>query len=192
MLPATAILLMSLLNGASPTPLTIGEKLPETSSLVATTGKSVSFADFQQDLLVIIVTCNECPVARAYEPRFIDFARKYGGDGGRVGVVAINPYDREGDTLEDMKARSADSAFPFPYAQDRKAELTKRLGAQKTPHLFVFGKDRTLLYHGAFDDSWVNPEAVKRHYLVEVVEAIAAGTKVPDPTKPEGCPLHLR
>ena len=169
----------------------LGEKIPAFKNLPTATGKKISLNDFTQDVLVVVVTCNECPVAQAYEPRFVEFAKSHSGPGAKVALLAVNPYDREGDSLEDMKKRAEASALPFEYAQDKDHQLTLQLGAEKTPHVFVFNKDRNLVYKGAFDDSWADPEAVKRHYLVEVVTAMLSGKPVPPVTKPEGCPIHI-
>jgi thiol-disulfide isomerase/thioredoxin len=175
---------------ANPKPMEIGAALPASAAMPAAAGGELKLSEVKAPVLVLIVTCNECPVARSYEPRFVEFAKKHAGPDGKVAVIAINPYDREGDTLRDMEQRVGEVGIPFPYVQDAKQELTKSLGATKTPHVFVFDKDRKLAYHGAFDDNWADPTGVKRQYLVEVVESLQAGKEVIAPTKPEGCSIH--
>jgi len=171
--------------------IAIGDSIPAFENLPAASGKEISLKDFPQEVLVVVVTCNECPVARAYEERFVDFVKAHCGPDKKVAFLAINPYDREGDTLADMKTRVAESKLPFEYAQDKDHLFTKKLGAEKTPHVFVFDKDRKLVYKGAFDDSWGDPSTVKKHYLADVVDALLHGKKVPAVTKPEGCPIHI-
>lgn len=178
-------------QAAAPEGLKIGDPIPPFENLPTTKGSTVSLGDFTEDVLVIVVTCNECPVARSYEPRFVEFVRHHREGGKKVGFLAVNPYDREGDTMKEMKERAEEMEFPFPYAQDVEQKLTKGLGAKKTPHLFVFDKDRKLVYQGAFDDSWVDPGEVKKHYLEDVVAALASKSPVPPSTKPEGCAIHF-
>jgi hypothetical protein len=59
--------------------------------------------------------------------------------------------------------------------------------------VFVFGKDRVLLYHGTVDDDYEDPRAVKNHYLRDALDA--ALTDV-DPTvaetRPVGCTIKWR
>jgi hypothetical protein len=175
---------------ANPKPIDVGTPLPSSKPMAQAQGGELSLADAKADVLVLIVTCNECPVARSYEARFVDFAKKHAGAGSKTMVVAINPYQSAGDTLDDMKARVAEAGIPFPYVQDKGQELTMALGAMKTPHLFVFDKSRKLAYHGAFDDNWADATAVKRVYLEEVVTALLEGKSAIAPTKPEGCSIH--
>lgn len=183
------VALIGLLS-ADPKGLAIGDKAPNFRDLPTADGKKVGLADFHQEVLVIVVTCNECPVARSYEPRFVEFAKKYCGPGGKVALLALNVYDREGDKLADMKSRAEESQLNFPYAQDASQKLGKNLGAAKTPHVFVFNKDRRLVYKGAFDDNWADADGVKNRYAEDAVKATLSGGKPPEPTTPEGCPIH--
>ncbi|MBY0587121.1 redoxin domain-containing protein [bacterium] len=185
------IVLGSWLLSASAKPMEVGAELPAAKPMPQAQGGEVSLGELKADVLVLIVTCNECPVARAYESRFVEFAKSQTSQKGNVALVAINPYDRTGDTLEEMKVRVAEAGIPFPYVQDKGQELTKALGATKTPHVFVFDKNRKLAYHGAFDDNWADPTGVKKQYLVDVVTSLQAGKSVIPPTKPEGCSIHL-
>jgi hypothetical protein len=184
-----SVVLLGMIS-APPKPIEVGSALPASQSMAKAGGGELSLGDVSSDVLVLIVTCNECPVARSYESRFVEFAKKHAGAESKTTVVAINPYTTAGDTLEEMAARVKEAGLPFAYVQDKGQALTKSLGALKTPHLFVFGRDRKLVYHGAFDDNWADPTAVKRNYLEEVVVALIAGKEVIAPTKPEGCSIH--
>jgi hypothetical protein len=186
----SSLVISTALLSANPKPIEVGTPLPTSKPMAQAQGGELSLADVKADVLVLIVTCNECPVARSYEARFVEFAKKHAAAGSKTMVVAINPYQSAGDTLDDMKARVAEAGFPFPYVQDKGQELTKALGAMKTPHLFVFDKARKLAYHGAFDDNWADATAVKKVYLEEVVTAILEGKPTIAPTKPEGCSIH--
>src|SRR5262245_14818706 len=68
--------------------VSIGETAPAWTDLPGTDGKKHSLADLKdKDVVVVVVTCNHCFVAVAYEDRIVAFTRKYGS---KVGVVAIN------------------------------------------------------------------------------------------------------
>ena len=186
----SSLVMSAALLTANPKPIDVGAPLPVSKPMLQAQGGEIALAEAKADVLVLIVTCNECPVARSYESRFVEFAKKHAAPDSKTMVVAVNPYQSAGDTLDDMKARVAEVGFPFPYVQDKGQELTKALGAMKTPHLFVFDKSRKLAYHGAFDDNWADATAVKRVYLEEVVTALLEGKPAIAPTKPEGCSIH--
>lgn len=175
---------------APPKGIDVGGAMPDFADLPTANGQTVSAKDFPQDVLVLVITTNECPVARLYEARFVDFVNKHQKPEGKVALLAVNAYDSEGNTLEDMKARVAESKLNYTYAQDVEQKLSKAIGATNTPHVFVFDKERKLVYKGAFDDNWSDPTAVKHRYVEDAVVGILNGGSVPKPTKPEGCPIH--
>lgn len=177
-------------EAATPKTLELGASLPEFTALPTADGKSISANDLKQDVLVLVVTSNECPVARIYEARFVEFAEEHCKANGKVALVAVNTYGSEGNTLEDMKQRVEESKLNYPYAQDAKQELAKAVGATNTPHVFVFNKERKLVYKGAFDDNWSDPTAVKHRYVEEAVESLLHGAPMPKSTKAEGCPIQ--
>ncbi len=178
-------------------PLAIGAKAPD-FQLPGVDGKTYSLADFADaKVLVVAFTCNHCPTAQAYEPRFIQFADDYRKKG--VAFVAISPNDDKalrldelgytdlGDSFEDMKIRARDHNYNFPYLYDGDTQATSlAYGALATPHVFVFDSDRHLRYAGRFDDSDV--KEVQSPDVVNAVEAILAGNPVPvETTRVFGC-----
>jgi hypothetical protein len=84
--------------------LRIGEEAPDFRDLVGTDGKKYSLASFEDvPTLVLIVSCNHCPYAQAYEDRMIAIQRDYMDRG--VGFVAVNSnYDKDypEDSYESM------------------------------------------------------------------------------------------
>src|SRR5438876_8158488 len=127
---------------AAPTaaaPIKVGTQAPDFKGLEATDGKSYSLADFKgKDVFVLCITCNHCPVAIAYEDRIIDFAKKYAGQNGKVGFIAINVNPGEEDGLPQMKQRVKDKSLPYVYAIDPSQKIGRQLGAFVTPEFFVF------------------------------------------------------
>src|SRR5438309_2313889 len=99
--------------------LNIGDKAPAWMDLEGTDGKKHSLADLaDRDAVVVVFTCNTCPVARDYEDRIIAFANEYAKPGSKVALVAINVNTVKGDQLPDMTARAEKRKFPFPYLYD--------------------------------------------------------------------------
>jgi len=65
-------------------------------------------------------------------------------------------------------------------------------GAERTPEVFLFDRDRKLVYHGAIDDSR-DEGAVTQRYLRDAIEAVLAGDEPPvRETPPVGCTVKWR
>lgn len=155
-----------------------GDKAPAWEGLEGTDGKTHALADLKdKDVVVVVFTCNSCPVARGYEERISAFASAHAGPGAKVAVVAINVNTGKDDALPAMKARAEKQKFPFAYLFDPTQDIARKYGANYTPEFFVLGKDRTVLYSGAFDDKAPPAEPTARH-LEDAVKAALAGKKV--------------
>lgn len=173
--------------------LEIGEKGPG-FTLAGTDGKVYSLETFKDAKVVVIVfTCNHCPVAVAYEDRLIELAEGYKEEG--VAFVAINPNDPAivpQDSFENMLKRAKEKKFPFPYLYDADQTVAKAYEATVTPHVFVLDKERKLAYAGAVDDN-NNPTRVKEHWLKDALDALLAGNTLERPvTKEHGCSIKWR
>lgn len=149
-------------------------------SLPGVDGKSWSLGSFSDaEILVVVFTCNHCPYAKASEDRLIEIQDDYRDQG--VRLVAINPNDDRkypDDSFASMKERAADKGFNFPYLRDEGQEVARAYDAACTPDIFVFGRDRKLIYNGRIDDNWQHPELVKRRDLRAVLDAALKGKTV--------------
>lgn len=171
--------------------LKIGDAAPTWSGLVGVDDKQHALPDYEKaKLLVVVFTCNHCPVAVAYEDRLVGLQKDYGPKG--VQVVAINsnsPKKQPQDSLEKMKDRANNKRFNFPYVVDATQSVAKEYGATCTPHVFVLDKDRKIAYVGAIDDS-MRAEKVKEPYLRSALDALLEGKKPPrEVTQQVGCSI---
>jgi thiol-disulfide isomerase/thioredoxin len=146
-----------------PVTLAIGAKAPD-FKLQGTDNKLYSLTSFAKaKILVIVFTCNHCPTAQAYEDRIIQLTNDYKNKG--VQVVAISPndptairtdelgYTDMGDSFEEMKIRSKQKKYNFPYLFDGKTQTAaKAYGPIATPHVFIFDNERKLRFQGRIDD----------------------------------------
>ena len=167
--------------------LEIGDAAPNWKGIVGVDDKDHALADFKKAKVVVIVfTCNHCPVAKAYEDRLIELQKDYKKQ--KVQVVAVNVNNMEADKLPAMKVRAKEKKFNFPYLYDATQKIGLDYGAIKTPHVFVLDVDRKLAFVGAIDDNVQKPDEVEKTYLRDALDAILADKK-PDPaeTKAVGC-----
>ena len=151
-----------------------------------------SFAD--AELLVVVFTCNHCPYAIACEDRLIAIQEDYRDKG--VQLVAINPNDAVNypdDSFDNMKVRAAEKGFNFPYLRDETQEVARAYDAACTPDVFVFDRDRKLLYNGRIDDNWRQPDQVTRRELRELLDAALEGGTVDFAHTPSmGCSIKWK
>jgi len=164
----------------------VGEKAPDFEAK-GVDGKNYSLKSTSDaKVTVICFTCNHCPVAVAYEDRFIEFANKYKEKGVQFVAINVNP-----ESEMDMKQRAEEKGFPFAYCKDESGKSARAFGARVTPHIFVLNQKRELAYVGAFDDN-LDDSKVKEHYVTDAIDAILAGKPVAKATtRPVGCSIRL-
>lgn len=169
--------------------LSVGDAAPVWKDLPGTDGKKHSLVDHADQVVVVVFTCNSCPVAESYEDRVIAFAEKYKD---KVAVVAINVNTIPDDRLDAMKKRAEKKKFPFEYLYDETQKIARDYGATFTPEFFVLTKDRKIAYMGAMDDK-TKADEVKEKYLEAAVDAVLKGNK---PAKAEtvahGCLIRFK
>jgi peroxiredoxin len=155
--------------------LTVGDAAPAWENLDGTDGKKHSLADLKNKAVVVVVfTCNSCPVAQDYEARLLAFAEKHARPDSPVAVVAINVNTTKEDALPAMKARAEKRKYNFPYLYDPSQQIARKYGAMFTPEFFVLDKHRKVVYTGAMDDKAPPGEPTQR-YLEAAVAAALAG-----------------
>jgi peroxiredoxin len=169
--------------------LKIGDAGPAWTALSGTDDKAHSISDYKDSkALVIVFTCNHCPVATAYQDRLIALQKDYQERG--VQVIAICVNKGTADDLAAMKKRAESAGFNFPYLYDPTQKSGMDYGATCTPHVFVLDKDRKLAYTGAIDDN-MSADSVKKQYVRASLDAILAG-KQPETTttRQQGCGIR--
>ncbi len=168
--------------------LAIGSPAPN-FELPGVDGKTHKLADYASSpVLVIVFTCNHCPVAQSYEQRIEKLAADYKDRG--VAVVAIQPNDPKAltideldssdtsDSLEEMKIRVQYKHLTYPYLYDGDTQsVTRAYGPQATPHAFIFDSERRLRYQGRIDNSY-RMELVKTQEARDAIDALLAHREV--------------
>lgn len=166
--------------------LSIGDAAPQWEDLPGVDGRQHSFSDWkEQQLLVVVFTCNSCPYAVDAEDRLIALQKDCSNKG--VALVAINVNKIEEDSLLAMKERAAEKGFNFPYLFDETQQIAKSYGAMATPECFLIDLSRKVRYMGAIDDS-PDGKNVSKKYLELAIDAVLRGNS-PEvaETVPIGC-----
>ncbi len=139
--------------------LALGSRAPD-FTLPSTDGTQTGLNDFAQaEALVVLFICNHCPYVIHIAPALATLAAEYMKR--NVAFVAINSNDTEhypADSFERMKEEKARRGYPFPYLFDETQAVAQAYRAACTPDLFVFDRQRQLVYRGQFDDT--RPERI--------------------------------
>jgi len=173
--------------------LSIGATAPKFSLVNAVDGKTVAFHPGDGKVSVVVFTCNQCPYAKAFEPRIIELAKQYQAKG--VVFYAIDPNDESQyavESLAEMKARATAEGYPFPYLKDGDSTIAHAYGARVTPHVYVIDGSGTLRYRGYVDDS-AKPEERRTTGLSNALDDLLAGKTVANQTtRAFGCTIKWK
>ncbi len=131
----------------------------------------------------------ECPLAEAYAPRLAEVARDFGKRG--VGFFGVDANQQDGPVAIGRFAEK--HGLPFPILKDVGNSLADRLGAERTPEVFVLDGSRAVVYRGRVDDQYaigIHRPSPTRHDLVDALVAVLAGRPVATPrTDAVGCKI---
>lgn len=173
--------------------LAVGAKAPQFSLVNATDGKTVAMKPDDGRVKVVVFTCNECPYAKAFEPRIIEIANRYGHKG--VSFYALDPNDdvkHPGESLAAMKARATEKEYPFPYLKDGDSSIARAYGARVTPHVFVVDGTGVVRYRGYVDDD-AKAEKRKTTGLTDALNLLLDGREVANAdTRAFGCTIKWK
>ena len=168
--------------------LRIGDDAPP-FELPGVDGETHSLDDYDAQPVAVVFSCCHCPYVMAWEDRINDVAREYDG---RAGVVCINSNDHIGDSFADMEKRAREKGFVFPFLRDEDQSVAAAYSPSRTPEVFVFDAERRLVYHGAPDSDYRDPNGAEP-YLRRALDAVLAGRTPPvEQTPPVGCTIKWR
>jgi peroxiredoxin len=169
--------------------LEIGARAPS-FALPGTDGKTWRLSDFARaEVLVVFFTCNHCPyvlgsdedtraVAQSFAPRGVAF----------VGINSNSEQTHQEDDFAHMVERMKEKKFPWAYLRDLGQTAARAYGALRTPHFFVFDRDRRLVYTGRALDNPKDPARATARDLEAALQDVLAGRPVATPlTNPIGC-----
>jgi thioredoxin-related protein len=190
-LPVIAIAILALKPAGNPLP--IGAPIPKPDvKMKDITGVEVSFKDAQKkNGLLVMFSCNTCPVVRKYQSRTLEVC-KY-ASGKDIGIILLNSNEAtrdDGDSYDDMKDYAKEQRYNFNYVLDKNSVMADAFGANRTPEVFLFNKEGKLVYHGAIDDNQNGPDQVTRKHATIAIDEMIAGKDVSvKQTRSVGCSI---
>jgi len=169
--------------------LQLGDSAPG-FSLPATDGRTYSLDDFSTaETLVVFFTCNHCPYVTGSDEVTRVSAEKFGPRGVRfVGINSNSEVTHPDDDYDHMVARMNVHRFPWVYLRDLTQDTARAYGALRTPHFYVFDRDRSLVYTGRGVDSPRDADGITVNDLEAALDDVTASRPVRTAlTNPIGC-----
>lgn len=168
--------------------LEIGARAPE-FRLPATDGSSYALSDFKEEFLMIFFTCNHCPYVIGSDELTRVSALRFAEKGVRfVGINSNSAKTYQEDDFLHMVSRMKEQKFPWHYLYDESQEVALAYGALRTPHFYLFNRERKLLYTGRGVDQPRDESKVTVNDLDRVLEEVTSGNKPSvQVTNPIGC-----
>ena len=172
-----------------PFTLPLGSQAPD-FDLPGVDGQNHSLAEFREaPVLVLVFSCNHCPFVTGSEDRLKTLHRTYRPRG--VAFVAINSNEtvnHPDDSFDHMKERARKDRLPWPYLRDESQDVARAYGALRTPHFYVFDRQRKLRYSGRMDDNPRDASKATTHELADALDSLLAARPPAVPlTNPIGC-----
>ncbi|HEY1066520.1 MAG TPA: redoxin domain-containing protein [Pirellulales bacterium] len=151
-------------------------------------GQEVSLSGLADQRLVVVAFLGvECPLAKLYTTELVTLQKIYARH--KVAFLAIDANRQ--DSTSEMAAFAKTHKLDFPFLKDVGNAVADKIGATRTPEVFVLDESRTVRYSGRVDDRWqvgVQRKEPTRRDLVAAIDQLLAKRKVAvERTEPIGC-----
>jgi len=122
---------------------------------------------------VVIFIATKCPVSNAYNDRMEKVFEDYKAKG--INVIGINSNNTEPST--EVKSHAAEKGLKFTILKDDGNKIADRLGATRTPEVYLLDSKGKLAYHGRIDDAQ-KVESITSNDLRNALDEVIAGKAV--------------
>lgn len=174
-------------------PLELGSIIPMSKELMTNINdeKMSLNNNFNDNGLLVVFSCNTCPFVVMWEDRYRQLEKTCRLN--KVGMVYINSNEakRDGDdSKEAMKGYAKSMEYTFPYLIDQNSAIANAFGAKTTPHIYLFDKNKKLVYKGAIDDNFRDISQVEETYLLDAIQQMVSGVNIKiKETNAKGCSI---
>jgi peroxiredoxin len=189
------IILSALLLSLATYAADIGKPAPDFTG-TDINGQTIKLADYKGKIIVIESFNPDCPFDRNHYQGAAQELQKELTDKGVVWLLvnSVSPKNSSHRTAAKAQQEWKDLKISATaWLDDSDGAIGHLYGMKTTPHVFVIGKDGTLVYDGAMDDlaqPFGDPRTAK-NYVRTAVQNLLANQPVEIPkTKPYGCAVH--
>jgi len=167
------------------------EQRIENFSLPDFHGQLHALDDYPDRVVVLAFLGTECPLAKLYALRLVELAAEFAAKG----VVFLGIDSNLQDSLTDLGVFARAHRVTFPLLKDNNNVLADRLGAQRTPEVFLVDRQRIVRYRGRIDDQYglksgtgYAKSKLEERSLANAVNEVLQEKPVTHPIRPaQGC-----
>ena len=161
-----------------PLPPAIGTMIDD-FTLPDADGASHSLASLKgKNGTVVIFIATKCPISNGYNDRMEKVFEDYKAKG--INVIGINSNSTE--PAAEVKSHAAEKGLKFTILKDDGNKIADRLGATRTPEVYLLDAKGKLAYHGRIDNSQ-KAEGITSNDLRDALDQVIVGKAV---TKTDG------
>ena len=158
-----------------------GKPAPE-FTVTDLSGQSRQLSEFRGKIVVLEWLNPGCPVVgRHYRSGNMPSTQAVAAADGAVWLQVNSSAMGDLDAAKSAEWQKKQNVIATAYIRDQSGKLGRLYGAEMTPHLYVIGKDGTLVYQGAIDDqpnaSQANTMSA-RNYVKAALAALKTGKPV--------------
>lgn len=178
------------------TMLALGTPAPDFNLPDVLSGQNVSLSNANdKKVLLVMFICRHCPYVKHVKNELAKIGKDYTDKD--LAIVAISSNDPSAypeDAPESLSEMAKEEGFTFPYLFDETQEVAKSYTAACTPDLFLFDKERKLIYRGQLDDSRPgNNTPVTGKDLRAAIDSVLNDREVDSNQKPSsGCSIKWK
>jgi peroxiredoxin len=178
------------------TMLPLGTQAPDFNLPDTVSGKAFNLKSFAgKKALLVMFICQHCPYVQHIKKELAKLGKDYAKKD--IGIVAISSNDAENypdDAPAGLKAMAVAEGFIYPLLYDESQEVAKEYTAACTPDIYLFDKNRKLVYRGQLDDSRPgNNKPVTGRDLRAAMDAVLADKPVTTDQRPAtGCNIKWK
>jgi hypothetical protein len=172
----------------------IAQQVSDFSLTNVVNGKAVSLETFPScSGVAIIFTTNACPYDEYYRGRIAKISNEYAD---KVPVLLVNSSIEPVESVENMTKKAQQLGLSIPYLSDKDQTLMLKLGATKSPQVFLLKNDGgkfQVVYKGAIDDNAQVEADVRHAYLKDAIDIMLTNQKIATAeVRPVGCTIKKK
>lgn len=157
-------------------------------------GKAVSLETYPScSGVAIIFTTNACPYDEYYRGRISKLSNEYAD---KVPILLVNSSTDPVESTENMTKKAQQLNLSIPYLSDKDQSLMTKLGATKSPQVFLLkneGGKFQVVYKGAIDDNAQVEADVRYAYLKDAIDIMLTNQKIATAeVRPVGCTIKKK
>ena len=141
-------------------------------------GNAVSLDSYEESKIVVLLFLGtECPLVQLYGPQLERLSETYQDQD--VAFIGINPNSQ--DSISEIAAYAKQHEISFPILKDVGNKIADRIGATRTPEVFVLDADRVIRYQGRIDDQYavgVVRDDARSENLIDALDELLEGKPV--------------